>query len=234
MLASKSVRSSAVIGLLLVGIAACSESPTAPVPLSPELSAESYGPLMSRAGNDGDDADDSYDGDVQYGTRTFTIRPHRPVLKVLGEHVLWMPADVVCDPETSGYGVAFWDAPCRPLKRPIEVTAQWANVNGHEIIRFTPELRFVPSNNRFKWVYLWAKHSRNVDPAKTYAILWHNPETNEWIDEAASDPSLREQVDRRGRVVSRRLKHFSYYFVWFGVGSYNVTSGMGGDFWGGW
>jgi hypothetical protein len=222
----KSARGSALVTLLMFGLAACGESPTSPVPVSPALSPDASAPLMARGGDADSDADDSHSGDARYGSRTFTLRPNRPVLKKLGEHVLSVPANVVCDPATSGYGPRHWDAPCRPLAREIKVTAQWKSVNGHEVISFTPELRFRPSADRSRWVFLWAKHSKNIDPAAYYAILWYDPELLEWVDESVSDPSLRAQVDRRGMVVSRRLKHFSRFRVWGGRGSYNVTSGF--------
>jgi hypothetical protein len=230
----RSARGSAITILLLFGLAACAETSTAPMHESePALLPSATDPALARHG--GDDASDSYSGDAQYGSRKFTVRPNRPVLKKLGDHVLWIPANVVCDPATSGYGVRFWEAPCRPIDRPIEITAKWVRVNGYEVIRFEPELRFAPRPDREGWVILWAKHFKDIDPAKNYTVLWHNPETNEWIDEAAKDPSLRVQLDRRGKIVARRLKHFSYYWLWCGFGSYNVTSGIGINIdWGGW
>jgi hypothetical protein len=190
---------------------------------------------LAQYGKDDDADSDKHGGNPQYGSRKFTVRPNRPVLKKLGDHVLWIPANVICDPATSGYGVRQWDAPCQLIDRPIEITAKWVRVNGYEVIRFEPELRFAPRPDRDGWVILWAKHWKDLDPAKTYSVLWRNPETGEWIDEARKDPSLRVQLDRRGKIVARRLKHFSYYWLWCGFGSYNVTSGVGIYIdWGGW
>jgi hypothetical protein len=222
----KAVRGSALVTLLLFGLAACGESPMSPVPVSPALSPDVPGPLMARGGGAASDADDSHSGDARHGSRTFTIQPDQPLLKRLGDHMLWIPANVVCDPATSGYGPSSWDAPCRPIDRPIKVTAEWARVQGHEVIRFSTEVRFVPSADRSRWVFLWAKHSRNIDPTAYYAILWYDPEAAQWVDESISDPSLRALVDSSGMIVSRRLKHFSRYAVWEGRGSYNVTSGF--------
>lgn len=236
----KSMRGTTLATLLTFGLAACGESPLAPVPESPALSPEASDPLMARRGYVDDDSDDSdaykHDDRSKSGMRTFKIRPGKPVLKKLGEHVLWVPANVVCDPATSGYGQSYWNAPCQPIKRPIEVTAKWVTVNGHTVIRFKPELRFVPSTDRNRWVILWAKYSKNVDPTVNFAVLWRNPETSEWVDEAAGDPTLRIQVQSGEKLVSRRLKHFSDYLFWAGYGSFNVTSGWGDGFdpWGGW
>ena len=239
MLVSKSMRSSTIVALLALGVAACSDSLTAPAVISPEAAD----PLMSRAGDSDSDADsdgnsDHYENNdrLKSGTRKFRIRPGKAVLKKLGDHRLSIPANVVCDPASSGYGPGYWDAPCRPITRPIEVTAKWATLNGQAVIHFTPNLRFVPSDERSRWVILRAKASKDIDPANSYAMLWHNPETLQWVDEAALDPTLRVILDRRGRIVSRRLKHFSRYMLWSGRGSYNVTSGMDDAFggMGGW
>ena len=64
------------------------------------------------------------------------------------------------------------------------------------------------------------------------AILWYDAAAGKWIDESQSDPTLKARAES-GNLVTRRLKHFSGYLLWVGLGSYNVTSGMGGDFAGG-
>jgi hypothetical protein len=221
----KSVRSSALATLVVFGLAACGESPMAPIPESPALSPGDAELLMARAGGADNEGDHYwYDAKRKSGTRTFRIRPGKPVLKKLGEHVLWMPANVVCDPATSGYGPSHWDVPCRPITQPIDVTAKWTTINGQAVITFEPDLRFVSTNDRSRWVMLWVKHSDEADPAAKFAVLWQNPETLEWVDEGASDPTLQASFDWHGRIVSRRLKHFSNYRV-AGRGSYNVTSG---------
>jgi hypothetical protein len=237
-----SVRGRSLATLLVFGLAACGESSTAPMPVSPQISAAAVEePLMAYASDADSDSDSDgnrgVSGNVKYGSRKFTIRPGKALRKKLGEHVLYVPANVVCDPATSGYGRAFWSQSCEPIAREIEVTAQWATHNGHAAIRFKPDLRFVPTTDRSRWVILSAKHSKGIDPAAYYTLLWRDPATNEWFDEAASDPTVRAQVDKRGKLVTRRLKHFSDYWLWFGFGSYNVTSGMGGDglgLWGAW
>lgn len=232
-----STRGSALATLLLFGLTACGESTTAPVPLSAE-SAESAEPLMglmSRGADDDSDSDGGYsvshsgNGRVKRGARKFTIRPGKAIRKKLGEHELSIPAGVVCDPATSGYGPSHWNAPCQPLKRPLAVTAEWVKVDGNQYIRFRPEIRFAPSSNPRNWVILSAKPDGHYDPLKNYAILWRDLVTKTWIDESASDPSLRVQLDPRTNRVFRRLKHFSDYYLWSGFGSYNVTSGFNED-----
>ena len=55
-----------------------------------------------------------------------------------------------------------------------------------------------------------------------------------WFDESQADPTLQARTVLGGLLVTRRLKHFSDYALWVGLGSYNVTSGLGGEIWGGW
>lgn len=215
MLVSKSVRSSATVALLAFGVAACGDSLTAPAGISPEAAE----PLLAKGS--------SANSGKKIGSRTFTIRPGKAVSEKFGEHTLAMPADAVCDPATSGYGVAFWDLPCSPIDKEIEVTAHWTEYKGDPVIRFKPDLRFVPaSKDRSRWVVLSVKHTKEIDPNQYYTILWRDPVTNAWIDESVEDASQVAHAKRNLKRVSRRLKHFSDYFLWAGFGSYNVTSGM--------
>jgi hypothetical protein len=211
----KPVRNAAVATLFALGLAACSEGPMAPVGISPDAA-----PLMSSGSSGrGQDA----------GSRVFTINPGVPVFEKLGDHLLTMPANVVCDPATSGYGVSFWDLPCAALDRPLQVTATWSERNGEPAVSFSPDLRFVPSDDASRWVNLSLKASKGIDPDLNYAILWFDTQSGQWIDESKTDPSLRARTQQSGNLVVRRLKHFSDYFLWVGLGSYNVTSGLGGD-----
>jgi hypothetical protein len=226
MLVSKPVRSSTVIALLAVGIAACSDGLTAP----PNGGFDPSEPLLATGsgGNSGNASINSTRGrDV--GSRTFTIWPGVPVLEKFGDHVLSMSKNVVCDPATSGYGAAYWDAPCARAKRPIEVTATWSTRNGRPVVSFSPDLRFAPSNNERYWVQLSLKDPKGIRPDLYYAILWFDKEAGRWIDESQKDPTLVARTSQSGNLVTRRLKHFSYYALWVGFGGYNVTSGLGGD-----
>jgi hypothetical protein len=212
MFVTKSVRRSTLVTLLAVSAAACSELSTAPSGFSPEA-----GPLMSSGWGQ------------ESGTRTFVVSPGLAVSQRFGDHVLFIPADAVCDPATSGYGVAFWDAPCTVLQRPIEVTATWGIRNDRPVISFSPELRFAPSSDESRWVNLSLKDTKGIDPAKYYAILWYNAAAGKWVDESVNDPTLKARANQSGNMVTRRLKHFSDWALWSGLSGYNVTSGLGGD-----
>jgi hypothetical protein len=223
MLVSNSVRRGAIVAVLAIGVAACSDSLTAPVGISPDAAE----PLLAKGGSN--DSDGSNDG-RKISSRTFTIRPGQSVKEKLGEHTLTIPADVVCDPATSGYGVGSWDLPCSPIDKPIEVTAYWTEYKGDAVIRFKPDLRFVPAgNDKSRWVVLSVKHTKGIDPNQYYTILWRDPVTKAWIDESVQDASQVTHAKKNLKRVSRRLKHFSEYYLWFGLGSYNVTSGFMDD-----
>jgi len=226
---TKRVRSGTMATLLAVGLAACGETATAPSGLSPEV-----GPLLS-SGSDGSGISGR---GQESGTRSFVIYPGLPMGQRFGDHVLFLPANSVCDPASSGYGAALWDAPCAPLQQPIQVTATWSTVNDQPVISFSPDLRFVPSNDESGWVTLSLKASRGIDPDLYYTILWFDKEAGRWVDESANDPSLKARTSQSGNLVTRLLKHFSDYSLWAGFGGYNLTSGMGDSEWygigGGW
>ncbi len=234
MLVSTWVRSSTIVALLSLGLTACSDGLTAP-----QRSGFDPGEaLMAKGGNSGKGSGNSGSGSsgrgLDAGTRTFTIYPAIPVFEKFGDHVLTMPANVVCDPTKSEYGAAYFDAPCAQLRQPIQVTAKWGVVGGRPVISFSPDLRFAPSKQEQDWVKLTLRDTKSTKPELYYTILWYDLQAQKWIDESQADPTLKATVSPVGNLVTRRLKHFSDYALWVGLGSYNVTSGMGGDFWGGW
>ena len=216
MLVSKSARNSALVSLLALGLAACSDGPMSPAGHSPDT-----GPLMS-SGSDGNSGRGQ-----DAGSREFTIWPGYPMIERFGDHLVSIPANVVCDPETSGYGSAFWDLPCAPAQRPIQVIASWSTRDGKPAISFSRDLRFAPSNDESRWVKLSLKDSKGINPDLYYTVLWHDTQLGRWVDESQVDPSLRAYTTWGGSAVTRRLKHFSEYELWSGFGSYNVTSGIG-------
>jgi hypothetical protein len=230
MLVSNALRKSTIASLLALGLAACSEGPTSPVGFSPEGAA----PLMSSGSSSGSEGTSGRGQDA--GSRVFTVWPGLPVFEKFGDHVVSMPANVVCDPATAGYGAAFWDLPCAPVQHAIQVTATWSTRNSKPAISFSPDLRFVPSDDESRWVNLWLKDSRGIDSELYYTILWYDAEAGQWVDESRTDALLRVRTYQSGNMVARRLKHFSEYELWAGFGSYNVTSGMDDAFggMGGW
>ena len=111
------------------------------VSTAPSGPSAGAGPLMSS----GSDGSGTSGRGQESGTRTFVVWPGLPMGQRFGDHVLYIPANAVCDPATSGYGAAFWDAPCAPIHQPLEITATWSTINGRAVVSFSPELRFAPS-----------------------------------------------------------------------------------------
>jgi hypothetical protein len=230
MLVFKTRRSRAVVALLAVTVTACAEGPTAP----PSTSLDPSAVLMAKGGN-GNSGSGSGSGSESSGrgkdagARTFTIWPGFGVFEKFGEHTLYIPPHAVCDPQTSGYGAEYWDAPCARAKTPIEVVATWATVNNKPVISFSKDLRFAPSSHERDWVSLSLKDTKGIDPDRYYAILWFDKRAGRWVDESVTDPTLKARTSQSGNLVTRRLKHFSDWALWSGMGGYNVTSGFGGE-----
>jgi hypothetical protein len=233
----KTMRSSAVVALLALAAAACSEGPTAPTSpafdMSDALMAKGSGGNNGGNGNNGGGGGKNSGRGKEEGTRTFTIWPGFAVWEKFGDHTLYMPPNVTCDPATSGYGAAFWDEPCVRAKAPIHVTATWAVKGGRPVISFSPDLRFAPSSYERDWVKLSLRDPKDIKPELYYTILWYDKQLGRWVDESQADPTLKARAEGEN-LVTRRVKHFSDWLLWSGFGSYNVTSGWGGDMGGVW
>ena len=145
----------------------------------------------------------------------FTVDPTKSETFVyMGQHRVVFPANSICDPAVSTYGPGEWDAPCQPLSTPITIYADTLSVGGHPYLRFSPDLRFVPSLDPKQWVMLYLKDPSQSDPlvGPTLTILWEAPDGS-LIDETLSDPTLVTQVQGSSSIVYRRVKHFSGFLV---------------------
>jgi len=130
-----------------------------------------------------------------------------------GNHAVVFPSNSICDPATSSYGPGTWDDPCSPLQSSITVHAEVRRANGKTTVDFTPSLRFVPSSNPARWVWLvmytpTAVGSADLSP---FNILWESTVGATPVDETPLDSSLRTYVDTWQGVSLRRIKHFSGY-----------------------
>jgi hypothetical protein len=154
---------------------------------------------------------------VDSNSVVFQIDPRKNQTVAAGGNSLVFPAHSICDPETSGYGVDLWDAPCKPLTQPIWITANYSFRDGHAEVDFQPALRFAPASatDQSYWVILTLQEKIKLNSNLTYAIRWLAPDGT-WIDESLADASMRAWTDKSGNKVSRRIKHFS---------GYNVTAG---------
>jgi hypothetical protein len=153
-------------------------------------------------------------GKSRNGSAEFTVNASGGVFFV-GNHAVVFPAHSICDPATSSYGESEWDAPCTPLNRPITITARVSTVNGIKAVDFSPSIRFVPSANPSRWVWLFmhTPEARGTSDLSQFSILFAQTLGASPENDAAQDASLRTYVDTRSGVSFRRIKHFSGYVV---------------------
>jgi hypothetical protein len=205
------VASALVIGVLT----GCSENtvvaPAAAPSAAPASSmlAPSSRPSLSLSGNS-----------LRNGSTQFTVGPNGGVFYV-GNHAVVFPAHSICDPATSSYGDDQWDAPCTPLNRALKITARISTTNGEQGVDFSPELRFVPSSNasRWVWIFMYTPEARGAQDLTRFNILYAPSLGATPVNDAAQDPTLRTYVDTWSGMSYRRIKHFSGYAVAVGFTS---------------
>jgi hypothetical protein len=141
----------------------------------------------------------------------------------LGIHAIYFPENSICDPETSSYGVTEWDKPCTPITQPIRIHAELREQNDRTWIDFTPSLRFVPTDDSDRWVYLFMKTDAALGKTLTRKsappILWSPAIGMPGIDESLLDETMKTKWDKRLGGVYRRIKHFTGYNVYSGRSS---------------
>ena len=156
----------------------------------------------------------------QAGTFTFTLSPEGGHADI-GVYNLDYDADVVCDPETSGYGPSEWRKSCNTLSAPITITAKFWVEAGHTYADFSPDIRFDPS--KYVWVSASAPGLRGqaiTDALRYKYSVGYTRVVNGmryFIDEGAEDPGLATIFGEEDGVATgalkRRLLHFSGYYV---------------------
>jgi hypothetical protein len=222
------VRRGAIAALLSAALAACAgDSPLAPRPAVPDLaaalaSAQNISRLGFQAGTD-----------TLVGT--WVIPVAQASVQRLGAHMVTFPDHAICDPATSSYGPALWDAPCTPATQPVELTVHaWMDLERNVVrLSFTPDIRFVPSDDPERWVRLFLKEKIATDESLTGDevpnIVWLPFADGAPVDESLTDPTLETQVSPLSGYLWRRVKHFSGYTVAAGRASVTVDTGVGVD-----
>ena len=155
----------------------------------------------------------------------FTVGPQGGVYFV-GNHAVVFPRKSICDPTKSTYGD--WEAPCQTIGRPIQIHAVVRNEGGRTRVDFSPELRFAPSADpsRWVWMYMYTPDARGAQgDLSRFNILYARSIGGVTVDDAASDPTLRTYVDTRTGISVRRIKHFSGYTASAG----RSCDGLAGD-----
>jgi hypothetical protein len=199
------VASALVIGVLT----GCSENtvvaPSAAPSVAPTstMLAPSGRPNLSLSGTN-----------IRNGTTEFTVSPSGGVF-LIGNHAVVFPARSICDPATSSYGDDQWDAPCTPLNSPLKITARISTTNGQQAVDFSPELRFVPSSNasRWVWIFMSTPEARGAQDLSRFNIMFAPSLGATPVNDAAQDQTLRTYVDTWSGMSFRRIKHFTGYVV---------------------
>lgn len=186
---------------VVVASSACSTDATSPLPLAaPESAGLSRGAAKPAA-------DSVNDRDY-----TFRIDPRRDNYLTFGDHSLWLPANSVCDPATSSYGMGTWNDACSPLTTSITITAKVRSASGGlPRVDFEPMLRFNPT--RAAYLTLSVRGKQAKEAAEMRILYCPTSASKECVDEASLDPSLETVLDRPAKMVYRRIKHFSGYLV---------------------
>ncbi|MHB1862317.1 MAG: hypothetical protein ACYCVL_05030 [Gemmatimonadaceae bacterium] len=138
----------------------------------------------------------------------------------LGEFLLVVPPRAVCDPNTSSYGPGTWNDPCTPASSPIHVTATVTTIDGRDYVDFTPDIRFVPSNDPSRWVTIHTQRLAAIGghgDLRRFAVLFSAVPGGPVVDESATDPTLATHVNILTGAVWRRVEHFTGYNVHTGL-----------------
>jgi hypothetical protein len=144
----------------------------------------------------------------------FRVDNSAGIVQRIGNHTISIPAGAICDLETSGYGPAYWDAPCDPLVGSIVITGTvFEDADGQPYIDFQPSMRFAPDKD----VMLFAKQGRN-SPKMVLQVNYCNA-VGYCYDESINDATLKPFRVGNTPTIGRRIKHFT---------GYNI--GSGGDY----
>ena len=197
--------------LMLAALAGCREGVESPV--APTLRAPSAGaPAPMSMAPQGRPTLDLTGGSADSASVDFVVSGAGGVF-FTGNHAVVFPAQSVCDPATSSYGPQTWDQPCTPLQTPLKVRAEVRRKDGTTWVDFKPSLRFVPSTNSSKWVWIvmYSPEAIGSTDLSPFNILWAESIGGKTVDEVPTDASLRTYVDSWQGISIRRIKHFSGY-----------------------
>ena len=197
--------SSTLVALVAAGtlVGGCSNDATAPAPrvtTQTQSATSSFVPTAAAKALIG----------VVNGTYTFTVMPRKDQTLLLGANMLHLPANSICDLNSSGYGAGHWDDPCTPEKRTVTITAVVRNAaSQHPSIEFYPAMRFNPKTDVSLYFYVPNK----ADQVKSLWLVKYCNDAKVCVDESLADPTVQTYFDASSNIVFRRIKHFSGYLV---------------------
>jgi hypothetical protein len=227
---SKQIRLAAavLVGGIVVASSACSteslEQSTAPRSISPTSARLASGP--GRSGS-------SFSDMSRDGTYFVTIDPTVPNTLLMGGSRLEIPASAVCNLGNSSYGPTFWDLPCTPEQRRLQLTVTVSSSNGEGAsVDFHPALRFNPLSNVVltlsapnvskqdakNWVILYCATATSTTSGNGSGGSGSGKDGDKCINESLTDKDLHTFVDYDQKQLFRRIKHFSFYSVSSRVG----------------
>ncbi len=210
-------RVAAAIGLAATGlVTACADGPTAPASVPAGAPARALAtiqlgtssPTGTSTTTPTTTTTSSATGAGSTSAVTLTITPTTTATFTINAHRVRIVAGSICDPATSGYGPGLWDAPCTPASKTVTVKATAAvGADGHPVVTFSPDLRFVPGKVNTIWLL-----DRDAASQQAGVLAWCPTGGTACVDEGATDPSLVTRFTADG-FAYRRLKHFSGYTV---------------------
>lgn len=157
----------------------------------------------------------------------FRVNNAEGATQLIGNQVISIPAGAICDLSTSGYGATFWDQSCNPLVGSVVITATvFTSPEGQPYVDFQPAMRFSPD----KQVVLFMQEGAN-DGTRMTAIKYCNADLY-CVDESLADPSLIPFRIGDTKIIGRRVKHFSGYWLDYGGDCPGTVEDMGdGNYW---
>ena len=201
-----------MLGLTLVALAACVDSPV--MPNQARTSGFAPSASFTRGGRDGrgprrTDPRRYADHGTPLDSTTFTLTSQAGIYR-FGTNALFVASGALCD-ISSPYGSAYFNdaSSCVQPAAPIQVTVYWGLRHGQPYVEFSPELRFNPADDAPKAVLALSDKVETQNNA--FQILWRN-EAGVWVNEALTDPSLKA-FELGPDMIARRIKHFSGYNV---------------------
>jgi hypothetical protein len=193
--------------ITMIAVAGCSDNTMSPTAASTTTAA--------RFAPEGRPALSLNTAAAERTSSSFTVGPQGGVF-FIGANAVIFPKGSICEPSTSGYGDALWDAPCTPLRGTITVSYETSLSGGRTAVDFKTPLRFVPSTDPSHWVWMYMSTPAAVSATDLSKFtIYYAPSLNgPLFDESTTDATLRTYVDTRTGVSMRRIKHFSGYNSW--------------------
>ena len=219
------IATAVMVGGIVVASSACStdalDQATGPRAMAPVLTAN-HAALRSSTSTGSGAAFPDMSKD---GTYYVNVDPNVANTLVMGVNKLDIPAASVCAIGSSGYGPSFWNLPCLPETRTVQLTITISSSGGSGTsIDLSHSLRFNPLTNV---VLTLSAPNVSVQDAKNWVILYC-PSATSWtsgngsggsgsgggdkcVNEALNDKDLQTFVDYDAKQLFRRIKHFSIY-----------------------